>query len=113
MKVVIDQIVFDVITDFYRISRTIHPSLGLETCLAKQARLEAAVFRFADYAESFHNTPYRADWQKAGYCEFIAEDFHFAYKIYELPDGEKVLIVHDAIHSLLNYNPSDKESSVE
>lgn len=103
MKVVINPEVFDILDDFYRISRDRHITLSLETCLAKIDRLETAIMDFAKYAEILHSEPYRDDWKKKGYNEFIAEDFHFAYKIYVLPDGEKVLRIHDAVHSLLNH----------
>ena len=40
-----------------------------------------------------------------GYHEFIAEDFHFAYKIYTIEEtGEQVAYVVDACHSLLYHN---------
>ena len=108
MKVVIDSKVFAVLDDFYDKSMKAHTTLSLSECLNKMDRLEAAMLDFADYAEIFHTEPYRKDWQEAGFYEFQTEDFHFAYKVYVLPDGEKVLRYHDAVHSLLNYNPEDK-----
>ena len=38
-----------------------------------------------------------------GIHEFICEDFHFAYQVYRLEDGEMIVRVHDAVHSLLYY----------
>ena len=108
MKVVIEPRVYDVMYDFYALSCRIHLSLKLSTCLAKIERLERAMKMFADYAEVMHKQPYRNDWKELGYKEFVTEDFHFAYKLYVLPSGEKVLCFHDAIHSKLNYNPEDK-----
>lgn len=32
---------------------------------------------------------------------FVIEGFHFAFEVTQTPDGERVVIVHDAIHSLL------------
>lgn len=29
------------------------------------------------------------------------EDFHFAYQIYTLPDGQEIVRIHDACHSLI------------
>ena len=104
MKVVIDQKVFDVLREFYTISCRIHFSLDYSTCIAKMNRLESAMLKFANYAEIFHKEPYREDWRNLGYYEFVTEDFHFAYRIYALPNGEKVLRYHDAVHSKLNYN---------
>ena len=105
MRVVIDRKVYDVLKEFYTISCRIHLSLEYSTCIAKMKRLERAMFEFANYAEILHKEPYRNDWRELGYYEFVAEDFHFAYRVYVLPNGEKVLRYHDAVHSVLNYNP--------
>lgn len=107
MKVVVDSCVFETLDKFYDISRRIHPTLDLSTCIAKINRLETALKRFAVYAEYLHKTPYRKDWQQAGYYEFVVERFHFAYRVYVLPDGEKVLRYHDVVYDLLNYNEED------
>ena len=108
IKVVIDKKVFTVLNEFYTISCREHVTLGFEECIAKINRLERAMRDFSEYAEIIHKVPYRKDWQAHGYSEFIAEEFHFAYKVYILPNGEKVLRYHDAVHSYLNYNPEDK-----
>lgn len=108
MRVVIDPQVYNVLDEFYKVSREAHITLGLSECLAKIERLELSMRQFAEYAEIFHKVPYRQDWRDAGYYEYITEDFHFAYRVYVLPNGEKVLIYHDAVHSFLNYNPEEK-----
>ena len=108
MKVVIDSQVYNVLDEFYEKSREAHVTLGLSECLAKIDRLEHSMLQFAEYAEVFHKEPYRQDWCKAGYYEYITEDFHFAYRVYVLPNGEKVLRYHDAVHSYLNYNQGEE-----
>ena len=108
MKVVIDSQVYNVLDEFYEKSREAHVTLGLSECLAKIDRLEHSMLQFAEYAEVFHKEPYRQDWHKAGYYEYITEDFHFAYRVYVLPNGEKVLRYHDAVHSYLNYNQGEE-----
>ena len=108
MKVFIDNRVYQVLDEFYDASMRRHITLDYATVLAKIDRLEKAMYGFADFAECFHRQPYKRDWQDAGYYEFYAEEFHFAYKVYQLPSGEKVLYYHDAVHSTLNYNPEDK-----
>ena len=80
MKVVIDPQVYNVLDEFYEKSREAHVTLGLSECLAKIDRLEHSMLQFAEYAEVFHKEPYRQDWHKAGYYEYITEDFHFAYR---------------------------------
>lgn len=112
MRVVIDPLVYNVLDEFYQASREAHVTLGLSECLDKINRLEQSMLRFADYAEVFHKEPYRHDWREAGYYEYVIEDFHFAYRVYLLPNGEKVLRYHDAVHSFLYYNigeENDKE----
>ena len=94
--------------DFYDASMKKHLTLDLATVLAKIDRLEQAMYDFADKAEKVRTRPYRKDWQEAGYKELYTEGFHFAYKIYSLPDSEKVLYYHDAVHDSLNYNPEEK-----
>jgi len=109
MIVYIDNKVYAVLDNFYEISMRNHITLDYSTVEAKINRLEQAMYEFSKYAESFHRTPYRRDWQTAGYYEYYYEGFHFAYKVYQLPSGEKVLYFHDAVHDSLNYNPEDKD----
>lgn len=104
----IDNWVYQVLDEFYDASMKKYITLDYPTVKAKIDRLEAAMYNFADKAESVHTEPYRRDWTAAGYKELYAEGFHFAYKIYMLPNGEKVLYYHDAVHDKLNYNPEEK-----
>ena len=108
MHVVIDPKVFEILDEFYTISCKKHVTLSFEECISKINRLEHAMKEFSQYAEILHKEPYRKDWRDLGYSEFVSEDFHFAYRIYILPNGEKVLRYHDAVHSYLNYNPEEK-----
>ncbi|MBO4454160.1 MAG: hypothetical protein J5761_03805 [Paludibacteraceae bacterium] len=108
MKVHIDKQVYQVLDEFYDASMKKHITLDLPTVLAKIDRLEAAMYDFASVAGMVNHKPYRKDWQAAGYKELYVEGFHFAYKLYSLPNGETVLYYHDAVHDTLNYNPEDK-----
>jgi len=109
MIVYVDNKVYDVLDRFYEASMRAHITLDFPTVVAKIDRLEQALYDFAKYAEIFHRTPYKRDWQEAGYYEYYTEGFHFAYNVYSLPSGEKVLYYHDAVHDTLNYNPEEKE----
>lgn len=109
MIVYIDNKVYDVLDKFYEASMLHHITLDYQTVKSKIDRLEQAMYDFSKYAEVFHHTPYKRDWQNAGYFEYYTEGFHFAYKVYCLPSGEKVLYYHDATHDTLNYNPEDRE----
>ncbi len=104
MKVYIDNHVIDVMWSFYEKSIQLHPALDYMTVINKIDRLEKAMLEFSAFADAFHKEPYLSRWRDAGYLEFVCEDFHFAYKIYHLPSGERVLRFHDAVHSLLNHN---------
>lgn len=104
MIVVIDKKVYDVLDTFYEQSRRLHCTLTEETCRAKIDRLEAAMYNFRRYVHSFSKTPVREDWKANGYYEMETENFHFAYRVYVLPNGEEVLRYHDVVHSLLNHN---------
>ena len=108
MIVYIDNLVYQVLDEFYDASMKAHVTLDYATVLAKIDRLEEAMYGFAASAEKMHREPYRKDWQAAGYSEYYVEGFHFAYRVYQLPNGEKVLYYHDAVHDTLNYNPEDK-----
>ena len=108
MIVYIDKHVYQVLDEFYEVSMKKHITLDLPTVLAKIDRLEKAMYDFADKAEKVRKVPYRKDWQNVGYNELCVEGFHFAYKIYYLPNGEKILYYHDAVYDSLNYNPEDK-----
>ena len=108
MKIYIDNLVYKVLDDFYDASMRNHITLDYPTVLKKIDRLENALYDFAPYADIVNKVPYRKDWQKAGYREFYAEGFHFAYDIYCLPTGEQVLYYCDAVHDMMNINPEDK-----
>lgn len=109
MRVYIDKMVYQVLDEFYDVSMKKHIALDYPTVVAKIDRLEKAMYDFADKAAMVvHAEPYRRDWKDAEYLELYTEGFHFAYKIYALPDGERVLYYHDAVHDKLNYNPEEK-----
>ena len=104
----IDNLVYKVLDEFYTASMKKYITLDYPTVMAKIDRLEASMYDFANKVESVHVVPYRRDWREAGYNELYVEGFHFAYKVYMLPDGEKVLYYHDAVHDTLNVNPEER-----
>ena len=108
MIVYIDDKVYAVLDAFYEASMRNHVTLDYPTVIAKIDRLERAMYDFAAFAEVFHRKPYKREWKQAGYYEYYTEGFHFAYKVYRLPSGEKALYYHDAVHDTLNYNPEEK-----
>ena len=105
MIVRIDNAVHEEIENFYAISMLLHPTLDETVVQAKKARLYAAIRSLKDYAYIYPSARYKRAWIDAGYREFIAEDFHFAYQIFLIGEtGETVAYVIDACHSLLYHN---------
>jgi len=105
MQVRIDNNVHLQIADFYAISMELHPLLSEAVVEAKKNRLYAAIRSLKDFAHIYPKARYKQTWIDAGYREFIAEDFHFAYKIYRIEETkEEVAYVIDACHSLLYHN---------
>ena len=101
MEVYIDKEVHEELVSFYRSALKNHESLDEATVVNKINRLYDALDTLGETAEIFPRARLNEDWISKGYREFLCEDFHFAYQIYELDDGEKIVRVHEAIHSML------------
>lgn len=105
MRVRIDKNVHLQIAEFYAISMALHPTLDEAVVERKKERLYAALRELGNFATIYPKARYKQAWIDAGYQEFIAEDFHFAYKIYKIEEtGELVVYIIDACHSLLYHN---------
>lgn len=103
MRVQINHLVQDKIEEFYSISMALHPSLSLESVIAKKDRLYSALRSLSIYASIYPLARVIPAWIEAGYREMICEDFHFAFDIVDLDNGETIVYVYDAVHSLLNH----------
>ena len=101
MRVFIDKAVHEQILDFYEVAMSRHITLDEATVNRKIDRLYAALDSLGDFADIYPLARLKAYWIEKEYREFISEDFHFAYQIYTLEDGEEIVRVHDAVHSLL------------
>lgn len=101
MKVFIDKIVHKQIVDFYDAAMQHHITLDEATVNRKIDRLYDALESLGEFGSIYPLARLKADWIKKGYREFICEDFHFAFQIYALENGEEIIRVHDAVHSLL------------
>ncbi|MBQ8958026.1 MAG: hypothetical protein IJ057_05935 [Bacteroidales bacterium] len=101
MKVFIDKKVHLQIESFYEAAMAHHIALDEAVVIKKIDRLYDAMESLGTYAEIYPTAHLNNDWIPKGYQEFICEDFHFAYKIYTLEDGERIVRIHDAVHSLL------------
>ena len=80
-----------------------HGALDELTIIKKIQRLYDALEALGDYAYIYPLARLKDDWIKKGYREYICEDFHFAYQIYMMDDGERIVRIHDAVHSLLYF----------
>ena len=103
MKVFIDRTVHEEIVSFYEAAMNHHITLDETTVLRKIDRLYGALESLGTFAEIYPIARLKSEWIAKDYQEFICEDFHFAFRVYELEDGEKIVRVHDAVHSLLYY----------
>ena len=104
MQVIIEREVVSAITDFYAVSLMLHPTLDRQTVIDKVNRLYDAVDMLGIMPNAFPKARLKQSWIDAGYREMIAEDFHFAFRVEQLYNGEKTVVVYDACHSLLYHN---------
>ncbi len=103
MRVFIDNEVHEQIEAFYENALKRHITLDEAIVVRKINRLYDALESLGTFASIYPLARLKAKRIEEGYREFICEDFHFAYQIYALDDGEEVVRVHDAVHSLLYY----------
>lgn len=100
MRVIVSPIVRIKIKDFYQASMTNHPLLSEETVMRKMNRMLECLEILA-ITQGFKKAQYNRQWIVNGWRELIVEDFHFAFDVVKIPDGERVVIVRDVVHSLL------------
>ena len=102
MRIIVEERVDQAIDAFYDASILIHwHTLSHETVERKKNRLYDGLESLADYATIFPKARLKQEWIENNWQEYICEDFHFAYKIHTMDDGEKIVWIHDAVHSLL------------
>ena len=101
MKVIVDDNVVKAIDDFYIAAMSRHISLSEETVMAKKKRLIASLESLKDYYFIYPKARWKDEWIKNNWQNFICEDFHFAYEVVLDKDGQEVVFVRDAVHSLL------------
>ena len=77
-----------------------HPSLSEETVLKKADRMFKGL-QILSLTQGFSEARLHREWISNGWRELVIEDFHFAFEVVDNVDGERIVIVHDAVHSLL------------
>ncbi len=100
MRVLIKPLVRERLDEFYEAAMKRHITLGEETVLAKKERLIAALSTL-ETMQGFSKARCNDVWLQQGWHDFICEDFHFAYELAQDEEGNDVVVVHDAVHSLL------------
>ncbi len=100
MTIYIDEEVHEKLISFYQSALKNHETLDEATVVNKINRLYDALDSLEDAAEIYPITRLKDNWISKGYREFICEDFHFAFQIYVLADGERIVRVHDVVHSM-------------
>ena len=103
MRIIIDDEVHLSIESFYRAALQNHISLGFQSVENKKNRLYDAIESLRTYHRIYPKARLKQQWIEAGWPEFICEDFHFAYESGYDTNGEEVVYVHDAVHSMLYY----------
>ena len=100
MRVIVSPMVRIKIKSFYQSAMTNHPLLSEETVMSKMNRMLDCLEILA-FIQGFKKAQYNRLWIANGWRELIVEDFHFAFEVVKTTDGERVVIVRDAVHSLL------------
>lgn len=101
MRVLIKEKVYQSVAAFYEAALERHPALDEQTVRNKEQRLYHSLLLLGETYYLYNPPRYIEEWRKAGYLDYICEDFHFAFQISVLPTGEMVVSVEDACHSLL------------
>ena len=100
MKVIVSPIVRIKINEFYKAAMRNHPSLSEETVLKKANRMFKGL-QVLSMTQGFPEARLNQEWRANGWRELVIEDFHFAFELVNNVDGERIVVVRDAIHSLL------------
>ena len=77
-----------------------HPSLSEVTVMKKANRMFKGL-QILTLTQGFPEVRLHQEWRANGWRELAVEDFHFAFEVVDNVDGERVVVVRDAIHSLL------------
>ena len=100
MKVIVSPVVRIKINEFYKAAMRNHPSLSEETVLKKANRMFKGL-QILSLTQGFSEARLHREWISNGWRELVIEDFHFAFEVVENVDGEHIVVVRDATHSLL------------
>lgn len=77
-----------------------HPSLSEETVLKKADRMFKGL-QILSLTQGFSEVRLHQEWRDNDWRELVIEDFHFAFEVVDNVNGERIVVVRDAIHGLL------------
>lgn len=101
MKVIISNKARKAIDDFYKEALMRHEALDEITIKKKVRRLYAGIRELKAFYSIYPKARFIEEWKQKGYHDFKIEDFHIAYELRKLQDGQPVIYITDACHSLL------------
>lgn len=104
MKVIVSHKAKNAINDFYREALCRHEALDEKTITKKVRRLYAGIRALKTYYSIYPKARHIEEWIRQGYQDCTIEDFHIAYRLARLDNGELVVYVADARHSLLYHS---------
>lgn len=101
MKVLVDELVYKKIHDFYCAALLNHPSLTKETVDRKIWRMEKGL-QILSQMQGFRTAWLNQDWIKQGWHEFLCEGFVFAYEVcIDGATNEQFVWIRDVVHGSL------------
>lgn len=100
MKIIVSPIVRIKINEFYKAAMRNHPSLSEETVLKKADRMFKGL-QILSLTQGFSEVRLHQEWRDNDWRELVIEDFHFAFEVVDNVNGERIVVVRDAIHGLL------------
>ena len=100
MKVIVSPIVRIKINEFYKAAMRKHPSFSEETVLKKADRMFKGL-QILSLTQGFPEARLHQEWRTNGWRELVIEDFHFAFEVVDKVGGEGVVVIRDAVHSML------------
>lgn len=104
MKVILSNEAKYAINSFYQKALELHETLDETTVKNKIKRLYAGIRELKTFYSLYPKARYKEEWIQQGYRDFTIEDFHIAYRLVKLENGETVVYVADACHSLLYHS---------
>lgn len=104
MKIIISDKASNAVNSFYEEALKRHDALDERTITKKVRRLYAGIKSLKSFYSIYPKARYKKEWILQGYQVYTIEDFHFAYRLVQLKNGETAVYIADACHSLLYHS---------